>query len=240
MPRKRSRPLTIRDIMIVVAVAAIALMVSTYAFEAYRSINTPWRNEPERLTGLDRVHAITHSVLTFTSIISLAVLFLALRRPRPRIRQLVLQPGISACLIAILPPLMIISFDAYSRTDFKYQYDSKQVAPPPPPSTFPTPFSETDLEPTSLEAGPPDAGAEVDLPSSAQEKGWSTLVRSFLEHWLANIGGYTGPIILINWLLIMIAQRWHMRSFPDWLGLFIGLVFIVDFLYDTIIATHSY
>ena len=119
MTAPRRRKLTILDGMILVAAAACGLALSRAIDEAPGPIATFDQNWLGRnANGGVRVTAAVPFLLVFTP----AVLFMRLRRPRPRWRRLCRQPGMAACCAAAIPSalalLQVFYLDWYGRHGF--------------------------------------------------------------------------------------------------------------------------
>jgi hypothetical protein len=98
MPNKIRRPLTLRDLVILVANTALALGAARYAWTAASELyaNTPFQ-------GAGTVYAIS----AFVAVQSVGLVPLFLVNPRPRLRQLVRQPGAVVALTVAFTFAMI-------------------------------------------------------------------------------------------------------------------------------------
>ena len=101
MPRQSNRRFLISDGMILIAATAVGIALTRAILPGFEEFSSGAGGAPNMSRYFLIEYALNSIVPTLVSM-TIVVLLLRLRQPRPRLRRVFLQPGAAACAAATL------------------------------------------------------------------------------------------------------------------------------------------
>jgi hypothetical protein len=110
--RPTSRPFTLGDAMILIVALGLGLALARPAIlEIAKALNSVSRNNFRLLIGAVPLARMLNIVLLdFLFVLLPALMILRLRRPRPPLRSILTQPGVTACAMPVAMFFVILPF----------------------------------------------------------------------------------------------------------------------------------
>jgi hypothetical protein len=107
MPRQSNRRFLISDAMILIAATAVGIALTRAVLPGFEAFSSGFGGAPSMRRYFLIEYAL-NAILPPVVSLTIAVLFLRLRQPRPRLRRVFLQPGAAACATATLAFMVAI------------------------------------------------------------------------------------------------------------------------------------